>query len=435
MEYSPQPKLEYDEMELDELDDGSDTEEDPNVFRIRGALPEYVESKLTIQQLHGLIHEGGIDLEPSYQRDVVWPESKQIFLIHSLFHNYYVPPIVFAVHPADDDPEEEVRVCVDGKQRLTSIQKFCDGQSILPDTLDPKSKKQWWFTIPQSAKGVKAELPDGHKRRFLDHILTCVEYRKLAPGAEHEVFQRVQMGMTLTGAEKLQALSSPWASWIRDLEHKHVSVDGGLASVLEWDTRRGRDFQNIAYLVCCCAALPDKEEVPTSASMMKWIEREDPPIESFKKEIEDVLVDFWNIGTNKNLSYGLKNIGSRLAPVEFIFVGVLLYVMRKKTMEDRASAITSLRKSIRAQYKDIRLNTSVCKSMWAIIRRVQHPAVAAQSSSNTIFKVSSLKGKKKRKERDDDEDYDDEDEYRPGPMTGLGGKNAHTRSKKKTILS
>jgi uncharacterized protein with ParB-like and HNH nuclease domain len=58
--------------------------------------------------------------------DVVWPESKMIHLIDSMFRNFYIPPIIFAVHKSDDD--DEIRVCVDGKQRLTSIQKFFDGQ-------------------------------------------------------------------------------------------------------------------------------------------------------------------------------------------------------------------------------------------------------------------------------------------------------------------
>ena len=66
------------------------------------------------------------DLPPDLSHlDVVWPETKQIGLIDSIFRNFYVPPIVFAVQ--QDDEGEEVRVCVDGKQRLTSIQKFFDG--------------------------------------------------------------------------------------------------------------------------------------------------------------------------------------------------------------------------------------------------------------------------------------------------------------------
>ena len=57
--------------------------------------------------------------------DVVWPTGKQMEIIDSLFHNFYVPPIIFAV--MRDEDGEEVRVCVDGKQRLTSIVKFLDG--------------------------------------------------------------------------------------------------------------------------------------------------------------------------------------------------------------------------------------------------------------------------------------------------------------------
>ncbi|KAG6866449.1 hypothetical protein C0991_003967 [Blastosporella zonata] len=404
MGHSPQPKDEPGpEPELDELEEDLDSEdENPNVFKIRGALPEYQERKLTIRQLH----------------DVVWTEAKQMALIHSIFHNFYIPPIVFAVHPAEDDPNDEVRVCVDGKQRLTSIQKFCDGQIPYKD---PRSKKQWWYTLPQTSRGVKAEIPEVHRDRFVRHLMTCVEYHSLPEGAEHEVFQRVQMGMVLTAAEKLQALSSPWAQWIRDLEHRHVSVDGGLATVLEWDIKRGRDFQNIAYFVCCCDYLPDKDEIPTAASITKWIAREDPPLEQFKNDINKVLVDFWNIGNDDNYNYGLKNIGTRISPAEFIFIGVLLFLMRKKSMEDRATAIKALRTGIRAQYRDIRLNSAVCKSMWSIIRRVQN-------TSSTSHAHDDTKGKKRRK---DDDDADDD--YRPTPVTGLN--RGYTRSKKRTILS
>lgn len=65
--------------------------------------------------------------------DVVWPESKQIGLIDSIFRNFYVPPVIFAVQKDEDG--ETVRVCVDGKQRLTSIQKFLDGLVSLPAIL------------------------------------------------------------------------------------------------------------------------------------------------------------------------------------------------------------------------------------------------------------------------------------------------------------
>lgn len=55
------------------------------------------------------MHYGEIDLEPEYQRDVVWTEARQEALIDSLFHNYYIPPILFALRLEDDGSEK--RTC------------------------------------------------------------------------------------------------------------------------------------------------------------------------------------------------------------------------------------------------------------------------------------------------------------------------------------
>lgn len=45
-------------------------------------------------------------------------------LLDSLWRGRYIPPVVFALV---DEDGEDVKRCVDGKQRLTSIQNFLDG--------------------------------------------------------------------------------------------------------------------------------------------------------------------------------------------------------------------------------------------------------------------------------------------------------------------
>ena len=71
--------------------------------------------------------------------DVVWPETKQAGLIDSMLRNYYIPPVIFGqciLHEIclkvtltstackiDPETHQEIRVCIDGKQRLTSIRK------------------------------------------------------------------------------------------------------------------------------------------------------------------------------------------------------------------------------------------------------------------------------------------------------------------------
>jgi uncharacterized protein with ParB-like and HNH nuclease domain len=72
------------------------------------------------------------------QRDVVWTETKQMGLIDSILHNFYIPPIIFCeqnpvslpvtqcsniVGVRFEEDGTERRTCIDGKQRLTSIHR------------------------------------------------------------------------------------------------------------------------------------------------------------------------------------------------------------------------------------------------------------------------------------------------------------------------
>jgi len=405
--------------EIDELEDEFESEEEdtnPNGFKIHEPLQPPQATLFTTQILHSMIHEGVIDLNPSYQRDVVWPEAKQIGLIDSIFRNFYIPPIVFAVQ--QDDEGEEVRVCVDGKQRLTSIQKFFDGQ--IPHR-DMKTKKTFWYTTSESWKGLRNEVPESFKRDFSEKQITCVEYVGLTPGYEREIFQRVQLGMTLTAAEKLQAISSPWAEWITQLEARHVAVDGGLSEVLEWDTKRGRDFQNIAHMVFCCDGLPD-ELLPTAQKIEKWISRADKPPEQFKADIEEVLTAFWRVASNNKYNEGFTKITQRIAPVEFIFIGVLLYHLRGQSLGDQGRAVYILRYTIRQEFKDIRNNTGVGRSLWTHINSLRSRPTAWLTPNEIL----TTKGKGKRKA---DKDIEADDEYRPTPISSLG-KPLKTRTKR-----
>lgn len=47
-------------------------------------------------------------------------------LIDSVMKNYYIPPLLFSAHLNDNG--QIIRHCIDGKQRLSSIMRFMDGQ-------------------------------------------------------------------------------------------------------------------------------------------------------------------------------------------------------------------------------------------------------------------------------------------------------------------
>ncbi len=70
---------------------------------------------------------GKFNFDPPYQRDSVWDEEKQSFFIDSILRNYPIPPI-FLHQKIDDDTGKITFEVVDGKQRLTAIVNFIDGQ-------------------------------------------------------------------------------------------------------------------------------------------------------------------------------------------------------------------------------------------------------------------------------------------------------------------
>ncbi|KZT26758.1 hypothetical protein NEOLEDRAFT_1131787 [Neolentinus lepideus HHB14362 ss-1] len=397
-----------DAQEIDQLMDDDpwveDDDDDPNVFKVRGPLDVAQGSMLTTQELHRLIHEGQIDLNPDYQRDVVWPESKQIRLIDSLFRNFYIPPIVFAIRPDEDG--EMVRICVDGKQRLTSIQKFFDGQ--VPHK-DPVTGRSWYYTSPENLRSSRLEVPEYWKKVFASKTIICAEYTNLTATMEREIFQRVQLGMALTAAEKLQAISSPWGQWISQLQTKWVVPDTGLASVLDWDIRRGRDFQNFASMIYICDNLPTTYTTPTPQKLENWIANDRAPPASFKDSIEEVLTEMWYIASTPSLSFCFKKPKERVAPVEFVFIGVLLFLMRHATHEERAKKIFDMRKYIREHFRDVRNNSKVVKALWEFLDRNLTDSSGPSKSNTGGPKTRNASGSKRRKQQEssDGEDSDD----------------------------
>ncbi|KAF4602039.1 hypothetical protein EYR40_005240 [Pleurotus pulmonarius] len=415
------------EDELDEDDDGNASDSSDS-FRIRDGVPPPQQRFYTTKQLHASIHQGDIDLEPPYQRDVVWPNAKQVKLIDSLFRNFYIPPIVFA--QSKDEDGNITKVCVDGKQRLTSIQKFMDGHIAHRDIV---TKKNWWYTClgQPTTKSQQLEIPTKFKQEFDSIQIHCIEYQILGQEMEREIFQRVQLGVALTAAEKLQAISSPWGSWISSLESKHVHIENGLRDLFQWDVARGRDFQNIAHLIYCCDKLETegRQEVPTATKIDQWLRRTDEPDPRFQRQINNVL-DFMTYLAGKDakrdgLVNGFTAMGKRVAPVEFVFIGVLLFVMAHASKEDRAKAVFDLRKH----------------TIWAFIANIQEGLSSAEDSESPSPRSDSKCGKGKGKAangcgnrslkrgRESEDDFDeadadgeDDSSYKPVSKTSRGRK-------------
>ncbi|KAI3482156.1 hypothetical protein L1887_55287 [Cichorium endivia] len=54
-------------------------------------------AQFSTSTIYNMIKEDIVDLEPEYQRGVVWPADKQSAVIESIMRHYYVPPILLSV--------------------------------------------------------------------------------------------------------------------------------------------------------------------------------------------------------------------------------------------------------------------------------------------------------------------------------------------------
>ncbi|KAF9562387.1 hypothetical protein CPC08DRAFT_817182 [Agrocybe pediades] len=336
-------------------------------YKIRKALKPPRATTYTAQALFAQMHDSEIDLEAEYQRDIVWTETKQIGLIDSIFRNFYIPPVIFSVQSYDDGSER--KICIDGKQRLTAISLFMNGQ--IPHR-DPFTNEKLWYREPRDERAKKSYklLPLKYQKQFANKQIVCVEYQEITDADEREIFQRVQLGVALTPAEKLMVIKTPRADFIRSLQTTHMKEPGGLSSSsLDWNTARGSDYRSLAIGVYCMEKFSGDLKMPGMPQIERWLSPPSEPKdfdEKFKKEVRiayqifsDIIQDTYKLG----LTELVLRSHPRLSPVEFMFISVMIYVHKDiASLAQLAHGIGQLREHVRSTHVDIRSNSRVMRT-------------------------------------------------------------------------
>lgn len=139
---------------------------------------------------------------PEWQRQEVWSRSKKQNLIDTMLRGWKLPK--FYLFKVSDDPESyEV---VDGQQRLVTILEFFENELPLADETADKFGGQYY-----------KELPDNVVDAFDDYE---IEFDEIEEATEEEVkafFQRLQEGLPLTSAEKLNSIHSKLRDYLVEL--------------------------------------------------------------------------------------------------------------------------------------------------------------------------------------------------------------------------
>ncbi|KAG0694706.1 hypothetical protein DFH29DRAFT_308592 [Suillus ampliporus] len=366
-------------------------------YKISGVLRAPRTTSYTAKSLYDQIIDNAIDLDPEYQRDVVWPELKQSGLIDSMLRNYYMPPIIFAVSTADDG--SELRTCIDGKQRLTSIQRY----------IQFTSERLWYKSSATNAR--RKLLPRHLVNQFANKQIVCVEYNDINADQEREIFQRVQLGVALTPAERMQAIVGPWPTVIREIQSQVLGEDG-FQGYLDWGHARGRDFQCMASIGYLIENHP-KPTVPSAPTLEKWLLKNDPVAPKLREDLLDTFRVFLVLARDQKYSRSL-NKPTRVSPIEFVMIGVLIYLFRDRlSLTQLSSAIEKMRKDVRDAHRDIRANGRITKHMLLFMsKRLKISELQSDGEGDKPAAGKATKPKKRKRVAEYDDDSDEEEKPR-----------------------
>ncbi|KAG9225682.1 hypothetical protein CCMSSC00406_0007539 [Pleurotus cornucopiae] len=309
-----------------------------------------------------------IDLDPPYQRDIVWTRSQQSYFIHSLMHNYGSGQILFAVDKVwRGNQWVVVKTCIDGKQRLTSIVLFMKGEL---DCKDPKTMESIWYKADPNdpSQRTRKVLDDESRITWNEKQVWCSEYENLSDAQQRELFQRVQMGMPLTWPETLQAIGTPRARFVHTLKERIFQPAGFHATCpTKWDVDRGLAFQHTACVVYMISMYhnksPAKDFEPSPKRLEPWLRNEELPIPTELIEPINTAVDiFMFLATSsewkKIFFKAKKQFGCR----EFGSIACFIYYwMDRMTIDQLARGVGKVRCEVgskRAIWKYLRDNNS-----------------------------------------------------------------------------
>lgn len=212
---------------------------------------------------------------------------------------------------------------------------------------------------------VRRSLPPEVAKRFKKEGVPAVIYTDLRDEEEREMFQRVQMGVTLSAAEKLSALRNPWTIFIDELSKKYMDTDNdgyNLSSLI--GTNRSQDWMSVGQVA---TSIHNGKTifVPNFGPMRTLFDRDtEGPSLQLQDTVRQTMVKFIKIANDGRFSYCVKprartgTTSQKLSPVEFAQVGWLLWRWPQATMAELAEWIDEMRDGLHAAApSQVRMNT------------------------------------------------------------------------------
>jgi hypothetical protein len=158
-----------------------------------------------LQSLHARYLHGDLDLQPSFQRGLVWNPEKKARLVDTLIRGWRMPPVHYLV-----EPDERLSI-LDGQQRLSAVFEFLE--DAFPLRFFPPNDQD----LSALYGSTFSHLPERYQRRILSSRIAGYRLDEYTPEEPFELFFRLNLPTGLTQAEKRNALVGPAREQVRQL--------------------------------------------------------------------------------------------------------------------------------------------------------------------------------------------------------------------------
>ncbi len=235
-----------------------------------------IENK-SVQTVFTETDSGQIDLNAKYQRDVVWKTDQKSAFINSVFKNITPNHLIFNI-----DCENNKCVCMDGKQRITSLIEF--KQNKFP--FEWNGEVIFYDKIHRDYKEVKdcRVMTMQERSKFDNRPVPVVKYENLSYEDQVDVFKRIQEGKKLSPGELMMShftnidtidTFEQFCTKNKDLVNRYI--------------KSGKDRKGYVLLLSqlLCILETKDNSIPSKAQIHKFMNKYDNSITSMKTMLKN----------------------------------------------------------------------------------------------------------------------------------------------------
>lgn len=210
-------------------------------------------TNLSVNTLQEMFAARTLKLRPAFQRNLVWNNEQQSFLIDTVLRGLPVPEVYIQQSTSEEGADENT-VVVDGQQRITALLKFLNGHLLLVgdnDELDSRWRNKKF-----------ADLDNTLKRRFRRFQLVARQLPDLEEAVLREVFRRLNKTVEPLEPQELRhaAYTGPLLNLMEKAASHPALAEIGVFSPKDYLRRRNDEFVAEVAFAVTSKAYPNKKD-------------------------------------------------------------------------------------------------------------------------------------------------------------------------------